>query len=62
MLRKDVNLDKVYDMSTRARAFFKKKIKPTQELVLRIIIDDENRVAIMYAGKLNLKNIREACG
>ena len=61
MQRKDVHLDRTYDMSTQARTFFKKKIKPSQALVLRIVIDDDNRISILFAGELNLKNIKLAC-
>jgi len=60
MKNKDINIDNVFDISNKAKANIKKYGKD-QAMVVRILIDDNNKIHIEYADKINIKNLQEVC-
>lgn len=59
MRKKDINIDNTI-VSDEALANYH-SLTGNTEMVLRLMVDDNNKVHIEYMNKISINNIREAC-
>lgn len=59
MLRKDINIKTTNRISTEAYKELDKAF-PMTEMVLRLCVDNDNKVNIEFAARITMENIRKA--